>query len=140
MVRQYNKERFMNIVNQCKYKDKDEIEARQFLSANVEALYVSANHEFAKYYIVRFDNKIMATIMLERCGSLIYFVTKDFIPDYAFRLIKAVRRLADATVKRAGPITTTTADFYIEALRFNRLAGFELYKVKPRRTVWVYRR
>jgi len=138
MIYKHSKEGFFNIVNSATYKNQDEIEARQYLSASVAAMYEGANHQFAKYYTIQEDEKVLVTIMLQRDGKLVYFVTTSFTSDYMYKVIRAVRELADTTVQGAGPITTTTADFYKEALQFNRIVGFKILEVHLGHTVWVY--
>ena len=138
MISEHTEEDFTVIVNVSTYKNQDIVEAIKFGNTSVANTYENANHDFAKYYTISFDDMVMATIMLQRDGNLIYFVTTSFTASYQFKMIREVRKLADDTVEKVGVIATVTATFYKEALQFNRIVGFTLWKNLPERSVWIY--
>jgi hypothetical protein len=138
IVNKLNKKDFLAIVDTLDYKDKDEAEAKEFGSDSVKDSNHRANHWFAKYYTIVHDNKVIATIILQRDGFLVYFVTKDFTPNLTRKLIRTVKQLADDTIASVENIFTKTALSYDEALRFNKLVGFRLYLVSNSWTIWIY--
>jgi len=127
---------FIRYVDAISYRDDDEKEAREFGCVNVRHCYDKAKLEFARYFVVLEDDIPVATIVLQRDGQLVFFISKDVKRPVA--LVKALRRLAKKTVKCCGPITTKTANWYKEALRFNEVIGFKLYKIRDRSQIWVF--
>jgi len=122
-----DKQLFFAAVNSIDYRDDDIKEANQFGCSSIEMCYKKANHAFAKYFIIEYKKEPVVTVMLQRDGHIIFFISKIKMPN--IKLIRTLRRLAKKESKCAGPIVTKTASWYIEALRVNKLVGFWPYKL-----------
>ena len=138
MVHIHKEDEFFQLIEGLMFKDLDQAEARQFGFDNVLDCFVKGNLEFSRYYTVQVGDTILVAIMLERCGNLTYFVTKDFDKKYTRQVIKEVRSLADYTVYGAGAIFVRTAKFYDQAIRFVRLTGFVIRELRYDDILWVH--
>ena len=118
---------FMETVKLIDYRDGDIAEANEFGCISISKCYLKANHAFAKYYIVYEDDRPIVSVMLQRDGTIIFFISKH-VKKY-IRLIRLLKRFARKTSRRYGPIVTKTASWYTEALRVNKLTGFKLWKM-----------
>ena len=127
---------FYLTVGSIKYRDQDQEEARYFGCLNVKDCYDKAKHEFARYFTLTDEGEPVVTVMLQRDGQIIFFISDRI--KHKVALVRALRRLAKKTVKCCGPITTKTANWYEEALKFNKLIGFKLYRINNRYQVWTF--
>jgi len=137
-----SREAFLLLITHLDFKDDDEKESREFTGGLgiVEMYKHRANHDYAKYYIVKDNEKILVTIMLQRDGSLIYFTTKDFTPNLTRGVIRSVRNLANKTVRKVDNIFVKTAPWYAEAIRFVKIIGFTQIRVNKYDIQWIYER
>jgi len=122
-----DKDKFYSTVNTIKYRTNDIREAYEFGASSIKVCYDKAKHKFARYCIVyEDDNRPIVTIMLQRDGNMVFFISKDVSSPIA--LIRLLNNLASDTAKNSGAIFTRTANWYKEALRLNKLTGFKLYQ------------
>lgn len=126
----------MPVVGSMTYLNQDEAEARDFGWQSVKNCYEKANHEFAKYFIVYEGYRPICTIMLQRDGNLIFFVSDTIGNHVGF--IKEIKNLAEEHTSRCGPIKTKTASWYKEALRINEIVGFQPHIIYEKYEIWVY--
>ncbi len=138
MITSYDRREFIDIVTSLKFKSYDNREAREFGRLNVYDSFSTANHRYAKYWTVSFDGKVLAAIMLQRDGNLIYFVTTDFISSYSFQVISDVKTMLNRFVPIGGPVFVTTANWYKQAVRFVGIVGFKKLSFNSAATKWVY--
>ncbi len=122
-----SREEFFTAVNSITYRNQDIIEAIEFGCTDILDCYMRAKHRFAKYFIVEEDGTPIVTVMLQRDGHIIFFISNNVQNNIT--LIRVLKRLANRTVRRAGAIITKTALWYEEAQRLNRLIGFRDYQI-----------
>ena len=96
---------------------------------------MKAKHKFAKYFIVVEDDTPIVTVMLQRDGHIIFFISKDVKNKVA--LIRVLKKLSNKTVRRCGAIITKTANWYNEANKLNKIIGFKKYEIYDYYTFWV---
>jgi len=118
---------FYSAINSITYRNQDIAEAIEFGCDNIVDCYNKAKHRFAKYYVVYEDGIAIATVMLQRDGYIIFFISNNVQNNVS--LIRTLKKLANRTVRRAGAIITKTALWYEEAQRLNRIIGFVDYQI-----------
>jgi hypothetical protein len=122
-----DKQTFFDRVDTIEYREQDIQEAREFGCKSIKACYTKAVHRFAKYFIVYDEYTPIVTVMLQRDGYIIFFISKNV--NSPVKLIKVLKRLANKVTKNAGAIITKTAKWYTEAQRLNRIIGFKDYQI-----------
>jgi hypothetical protein len=125
--REVSREDFFSTIDVITYRNQDIQEAIEFGCTDILDCYMKAKHRFAKYYIVEEDGRPIVTVMLQRDGHIIFFISN--VVNNNISLIRELRILADTTVANAGAIITKTALWYTEAQRLNRLIGFRDYQI-----------
>ena len=130
-----DRDTFLSTIKEISYRNQDITEAHQFGCNGIYGCYKKANHRFAKYYIIYEGDTPKCTVMLQRDGHIIFFISKDI--ENKVGLIRELKRLADEVVSSAGAIITKTANWYNEANRLNRLIGFKKYHILDYFTLWV---
>ena len=131
-----NKKDFFDAVNSIHYRNQDIREAQQFGCKNVPDCYHKANKAFARYFLVLDDGTPVVTVMLQRDGHIVFFISKDI--SSPIKLIRTLRRLARKQTSCVYPIITRTANWYDEAVRINKLIGFSLWKESEKSSLWIY--
>jgi hypothetical protein len=122
-----SREDFYNAINSITYRNQDIAEAQQFGCSTIEDCYNKAKHRFASYYVIYEDTVPIVTVMLQRDGYIIFFISNNVQNSLA--LIRVLKELADMVVMCAGPIITKTAYWYEEAQRLNKIIGFKEYQL-----------
>jgi len=140
-------EYFLNIVKGLEYKENDIKEAQELLYPKLDVqvydVLISAPNRWADHYLIKDDNnddKIVCTITLDRNNNLHYFVTKDLTTANALSFVKTIKTLADKVLECRKVLFVTTANWYEEAIKFNKLIGFKILKSSNGKgfTTWYY--
>ena len=126
---------FLDTVDQIEYRNQDITEAFQFGCDGIIGCYRKAKHRWARYFVVYEDERPIVTVMLQRDGHIIFFISKDV--NNSIALIRELIRLATSVVNCCGAIITKTANWYEEAKRVNRLVGFREWQIYNNYTLWV---
>ena len=127
ITRLVSREEFFSAINTIEYRSQDLKEAIDFGCESILDCYMKAKHRFAKYYLVEENGIPIVTVMLQRDGYIIFFISKNV--NSPVKLIKVLKRLANNVTKNVGAIITKTAKWYIEAQRLNRIIGFKDYQI-----------
>ena len=127
---------FFSTIALIKYRENDIAEAEDFGCINIRNCYEKANRDFARYFVVYEGNDPIVTVMLQRDGHIIFFISKDV--KHPIRLVRVLKRMAKKYSDCAGPIITKTAYWYKEAQRLNELIGFKPYKLYNKFGLYVY--
>ena len=122
-----DRDTFLNEVSNIEYREDDIREANEFGCLDIHNCYMKAQKHFSRYFIVYEDMRPICSIMLQRDGNIIFFISKNV--KHKIKLIKVLRKLANKIVNCCGPIITKTASWYDEALRLNKIIGFMPYKL-----------
>ena len=117
----------------CGKKAVDELNKR---SNQLNLITITANKTFARYFLVLDNGKPIVTVMLQRDGHIIFFISKNV--SSPIRLIRVLKQLADKQTDCLYPIITRTANWYKEANRINKLIGFSLWKESEKSSLWIY--
>jgi len=128
---------FSTFIHECKnlqYKENDKLEIKQLTNNKYSEpvdMYSNMNNKYNTFYIIKDSkiNKIVCTIILDTCNNLHYFVTKDLKSNNTRRFIKTIKHLAIETVKYNKIIYVTTALWYTQAIKFNKLIGFKCIEI-----------
>ena len=118
-----SKDTFFDAVSAIKYRADDIKEAYQFGCDEISHCYTKADQQFARYFIVYESERPIATVMLERKGNIVFFISEEIKSHIG--LIRALKELSRKTVRNAGPIFTKTAYWYKEAQKMNKVIGFK---------------
>ena len=124
---QSDRDTFLDTVRSITYRNQDIREALEYNCESILDCYLKAKHRFAKYFIVKEDDRPIVTVMLQRDGHIIFFISDTVNNNIS--LIRELKTLANTTVNNAGAIITKTALWYEEAQRLNRLIGFRDYQI-----------
>ena len=133
--RQVELKEFFDIIETIEYRDQDKKEAFDFGCTDIIDCYRKAKHRWAKYFIVEEDGRAIVTVMLQRDGNIIFFISRDVRKKVA--LIKQLRKLANKVTNKCGVIITKTANWYKEAQRLNEVIGFKEWRIYDYYTHWV---
>jgi hypothetical protein len=125
--KEVDKDIFFAAASTISYREDDIKEAKEFGCEDVISCFKKALSPFVRYFIVYEDSRPICAVILRRDGNIVFFISKNV--NRKIKLIKVLRRLARKVVRRCGPIITKTASWYTEALRLNKLIGFEPYKL-----------
>ena len=136
---------FLDVCSKLTFKPDDEKEAKDILgfsSGSVLKVLKSAPNRWAEHYLIREPekNKIVCVITLDTSNNLHYFVTTDLKPSNSISFVKTIKTLVEETVKYRHVVFVTTRLWYKEAIKFNRLIGFQLLKTNKGRDIshWFY--
>ena len=129
------KEDFFNIIDSIEYREQDITEAKDFGCSSIRDVYLAAMHKFARYFVVYEDDIPVVTVMLQRDGHIVFFISKYV--KHHIAIIRFLRSFAMEVVECCGPIITKTANWYTEARRLNDLIGFKLYYLKDKFGIYV---
>jgi len=130
------KKEFYEAIHSISYRNQDVKEAFDFGCTSIEDCYNKATHLFARYYLVKEDDKPIVTVMLQRDGHIIFFISSNVNNKLA--LIRNLKKLADDTIRDAGAIITKTAHWYTEALRLNKVIGFKVLSIRDIYSFYSY--
>jgi len=129
---------FKNIKN-IHFKHKDNIESMEYGYKNVKDLFKDLYYcDFCRFFVVKDDEFIYAAITLDRCGNISFFTTKNLVADKAIKFVRTIKNLIDwYLINYETTLFVTTANWYKEAIKLNKLLGFEKYKEYHNKTKWV---
>ena len=130
-----DRETFFDTIDAITYRNQDIAEALEFGCNSILNCYQKARHRFAKYFVVYEDSRPIVTVMLQRDGQIIFFISDTV--NNSLALVRELRNLCSTTVAGAGAIMTKTASWYTEAKRLNELTGFRVYAVVDYYEYWV---
>ena len=140
MIKKVSYRELISIVGSLSFKEKDEMEAREFNCKNVIDCYFNIKMpEFSECYIV-YDNRtndVLCPIVLQRDGFLIFFVTKNLGRTNQIQFVKDIKKLSQDVVNRVGSIFVNTINWYKEAHKIDELIGFRPYKRNYKFTTYV---
>ena len=125
-VSRVDRTKFFGIVDNMAFNVLDEREAFELGYKNVRDCLRRRKGWEARYFILRYNREPMAVVMLERDGHFSYFVSKRLGSEHMISLIRALRKLTDTTVRKAGGIMVDVAPWRKDAIRVLKLVGFRI--------------
>jgi len=134
-----DKKTLLEKAENIEYREDDIKEAKQYGCKTVFECYKRASERYSRYFLVVDNNKVIAPIVLNRCGYLTFFVNKELSPNKAISFVRELKKLAKwYTDNYEKTIFVKTANWYKEAKRLNKLVGFKPYILRTSETIWVY--
>jgi len=103
---------------------------------SVEDAYMSANKAWARFYLVKHYGKVIAPILEQRDGNLVFFTTQYMKPKYTKLYIKEMRHISNSVIRKRGVLFVTVARWYKQAQKFLKIVGFKPHIITPRYEVW----
>jgi len=123
-----SKDVFYENIEAITYRNQDIKETFDFGCKGIKDCYDKATHKFARYFILEEDGRPIVTVMLQRNGHIIFFISDTVNNKLA--LIKELKKLANKVTECCGAIITKTANWYEEAKRLNLIMGFVTLSIR----------
>jgi len=135
-VHEVGMEEFFSEVYQLQFQNQDIKEAMDLGYKGVQEAYEASKLEWARFYLIKHRKKVLATILEQRDGNLVYFTTVDLPGQNMRRYVKVMDKLSSDVIKCRDVLFVTVISWYEEAKHFLRLAGFRRYHINNKYEVW----
>lgn len=136
-----DKKTFLETIKNIDFKENDIKEAQEFGCKDIYECYENVAQRYSRYVLIKEKSKTLVPIILDRCGYLTFFVSKELDPRKALSFVKEIKRLANwYTNNYETTIFVKVANWYREANRIVKLVGFKPYIQSDEYTIYVYER
>ncbi len=128
---------FFEAVSKATYQNQDILEAKEFGYKSVEHAFKRSELPWARFYLVRDNEEVLATIIEQRDGVLTFFTTTSLKGSNIREFIRLLRELSDTIIECRDVLFVRVATWHKSGLALLRTVGFKPRIINNNFQIWI---